>query len=59
VQLILGLALYGFSMAMLVRAELGINPWSVLYEGLARYLPLSFGTITAILGVPCYSPGYH
>jgi uncharacterized membrane protein YczE len=51
VQLILGLALYGFSMAMLVRAELGINPWSVLYEGLARYLPLSFGTITAILGV--------
>jgi len=51
IQLVFGLALYGFSMAMLVRAELGVNPWSVLYEGLTQYLPLSFGTITAILGV--------
>ncbi|MFI7320744.1 hypothetical protein [Streptomyces venezuelae] len=28
-----GLALYGFSLSVLVRAALGVNPWGVLYEG--------------------------
>ncbi|WP_055566409.1 YczE/YyaS/YitT family protein [Streptomyces atriruber] len=50
-QLLLGLALYGFSLSLLVRAALGVNPWSVLYEGLERRTPLSFGTISAVLGV--------
>ncbi|MEU8953526.1 hypothetical protein AB0C93_04395 [Streptomyces sp. NPDC048518] len=50
-QLLLGLALYGFSLSMLVRAALGVNPWSVLYEGLEHRTPLSFGTISAVLGV--------
>ncbi|MEU1329630.1 hypothetical protein [Streptomyces sp. NPDC005865] len=50
-QLLLGLALYGFSLSMLVRAALGVNPWSVLYEGLAHRTPLGFGTISAVLGV--------
>ncbi|WP_411757413.1 YczE/YyaS/YitT family protein [Streptomyces venezuelae] len=50
-QLLLGLALYGFSLSVLVRAALGVNPWSVLYEGLERRTPLSFGMISAVLGV--------
>ncbi|MGY5129868.1 membrane protein YczE [Streptomyces nigrescens] len=50
-QLLVGLALYGFSLSVLVRASLGVNPWSVLYEGLENYTPLSFGTISAVLGV--------
>lgn len=50
-QLLSGLALYGFSLSMLVRAALGVNPWSVLYEGLEHRTPLSFGTISAVLGV--------
>ncbi|MFJ2770681.1 YitT family protein [Streptomyces sp. NPDC087300] len=50
-QLLLGLALYGFSLSVLVRAALGVNPWSVLYEGLEHRTPLSFGTISAVLGV--------
>ncbi|MET7359815.1 hypothetical protein ABZS76_15340 [Streptomyces sp. NPDC005562] len=50
-QLLLGLSLYGFSLSMLVRAALGVNPWSVLYEGLEHRTPLSFGTISAVLGV--------
>ena len=49
-QLLLGLALYGFSMAMMVRAVLGLNPWDVLHQGLAAYLPLSFGTVTVVVG---------
>ncbi|MFE6775572.1 YitT family protein [Streptomyces sp. NPDC057676] len=50
-QLFAGLALYGFSLALMVRAALGVNPWSVLYEGLARHTALSFGAISAALGV--------
>ncbi|GCD32635.1 membrane protein [Streptomyces chrestomyceticus JCM 4735] len=50
-QLFTGLALYGFSLSVLIRAELGVNPWSVLYEGLARHTSLSFGTISAVVGV--------
>ncbi|MFE3769478.1 YitT family protein [Streptomyces sp. NPDC059122] len=50
-QLLVGLALYGFSLAFMVRAAWGMNPWSVLYQGLERRTPLSFGTISALLGV--------
>ncbi|WP_435603845.1 YczE/YyaS/YitT family protein [Streptomyces sp. bgisy130] len=50
-QLLVGLALYGFSLSVLVRASLGVNPWSVLYEGLEQHTALSFGTISAVLGV--------
>ena len=50
-QLLGGLALYGASMAMQVRATLGLNPWDVFHQGLARHLPLSFGLVTAVTGV--------
>lgn len=50
-QLFIGLTLYGFSLSVMVRASLGVNPWSVLYEGLENYTFLSFGTISAVLGV--------
>jgi uncharacterized membrane protein YczE len=50
-QLCIGLALYGFSLSLMVRASLGVNPWSVLYEGLEHRTSLSFGTISAVVGV--------
>ncbi|WP_443068881.1 membrane protein YczE [Streptomyces sp. NBC_01361] len=50
-QLFTGLALYGFSMAVMVRAALGLSPWSVLNEGLEKHTSLSFGTLTAVVGV--------
>ncbi len=50
-QLLVGLALYGTSMAMQIRGGLGLNPWDVLHEGLTEQTPLSFGVITAITGV--------
>lgn len=49
-QLYLGLALYGFSMAMMLRSDLGLAPWDVLHEGLERWVPLSYGTITIVVG---------
>ncbi len=45
----LGLVLFGVSLAMLVRAELGVGPWDVLHQGVARHTPFSFGTI--VIGV--------
>jgi uncharacterized membrane protein YczE len=43
-QLYAGLALYGLSLALVVRAELGVAPWDVLHQGLARTTGLSMGT---------------
>ena len=48
-QLLGGLTLYGISMAMLIRAGLGLDPWDVLHQGLSHYVPLSFGTVTIAL----------
>ncbi len=49
-QLLGGLALYGTSMALMLRGTLGVNPWDVFHQGLARHLPLSFGLVTAVTG---------
>ncbi len=37
-------------MALLVRSGLGMDPWSVLHEGLATRSPLSFGLVTIATG---------
>jgi uncharacterized membrane protein YczE len=44
-QLYAGLVLYGVSMALLVRSNLGVIPWDVLHQGLSRQLGLSMGTV--------------
>lgn len=49
-QLLIGLWLYGWSMAMLVRSELGLDPWDVLHQGLTHHVPLSFGQVTIAVG---------
>jgi uncharacterized membrane protein YczE len=49
--LLLGLIGYGFSMAMMVRAGLGLNPWDVLHQGLALRTPMTIGIASAVIGV--------
>lgn len=49
-QLLAGLWLYGATMALMVRAGLGLDPWDVLHEGLTRHLPWSFGVVTGVVG---------
>ena len=51
VQLAVGLTLYGVSMGMMVRSGLGLDPWDVFHYGIAQHLPVSFGTVTIIVGV--------
>jgi uncharacterized membrane protein YczE len=43
VQLFTGLALYGVSLAFLLRAGLGLAPWDVLHQGLAELLGATVG----------------
>jgi uncharacterized membrane protein YczE len=50
VQLNVGLVLYGVSMAMQIRAGLGLDPWDVFHQGLAERLGWSFGTVTIVVG---------
>jgi uncharacterized membrane protein YczE len=50
VQLYAGLVLYGISMAMMIRAGLGLDPWDVFHQGLATRTGLSFGVTTMVVG---------
>ena len=45
IQLYAGLALYGVSMALIIRSTLGNMPWDVLHQGLAGRLGWSIGTV--------------
>jgi uncharacterized membrane protein YczE len=49
-QLYAGLALYGFSDALMLLAGLGVDPWDVLHQGLSRRLGLGVGTWAIIVG---------
>jgi uncharacterized membrane protein YczE len=50
-QLYIGLLVYGLSGALLVRSELGLDPWDVFHQGLAEHLGLAIGTVVIIVGV--------
>ena len=49
--LLVGLIGYGFSMAVMVRAGLGLDPWDVFHQGLALRTPMTIGIASAVVGV--------
>ncbi|MGW1076556.1 membrane protein YczE [Streptomyces sp. NPDC002537] len=49
-QLYGGLALYGVSAGLQLRAGLGLAPWDVLNQGVARHTGLSIGTASIAIG---------
>jgi uncharacterized membrane protein YczE len=51
VQLYVGLACYGISAAMMVRARLGLDPWDVLHQGIAHRTGHAIGTVSVVVGV--------
>ncbi len=50
IQLVVGLVLYGFTMAVMVRADLGLDPWDVFHQGAAKHVPLTFGQVVIVAG---------
>jgi uncharacterized membrane protein YczE len=49
-QLYAGLLVYAVSMALQIRAGLGLDPWDVFHQGIADRTGLSFGTVVIITG---------
>ncbi len=51
VSLYAGLVLFGLSVALMISARLGLDPWDVFHQGLARRTGLPFGWIVNGVGV--------
>jgi uncharacterized membrane protein YczE len=49
--LLIGLVGYGLSMALMVRAGLGLDPWDVFHQGLSRHTGMTIGVASAVVGV--------
>lgn len=50
IQLLVGLCLYGAGCAVMIRAGIGLDPWTVFGEGLAEQTGIGIGWITNIVG---------
>ena len=48
IRLLAGLVLFGLSLALLVQADLGLDPWTVFAQGVSRHTGLSLGTVTVL-----------
>jgi len=49
-QLFVGQFAYGLGAALMIRANIGLDPWDVLTQGISNRVGLSFGTLTIIIG---------
>ena len=47
-NLFAGLILFGVSIALMLSAELGVDPWDVLHQGVARQTGIPFGTVVIL-----------
>nr|WP_237466858.1 hypothetical protein [Leucobacter chromiireducens] len=50
-RLIPGLLLYGIADAFMIRAAVGVDPWTVFAQGVSLHTPLSIGILTNIIGL--------
>jgi uncharacterized membrane protein YczE len=50
-RLVLGCLALGVGIGLTVTAHLGVSPWDVLHQGIARHSPLSFGTVVVVVGL--------
>lgn len=48
IRLLAGLVLFGLALALLVQADLGLDPWTVFAQGVSRHTGLSLGTVTVL-----------
>ncbi len=50
--LVLGLVLFGFGIALMAEAGLGLGPWEAFHQGISRLTGLELGTVSILLGIP-------
>ena len=51
VSLVFGLFLFALAIVLTLESRLGLWPWDVLHQGIARHTPLSFGLANVVVGV--------
>jgi len=51
VQFVLGLMGLGLGIATMLEAGVGVGPWAVFHDGIARVTPLTFGQALMVVGV--------
>lgn len=49
--LLFGLTLFGFGLALMVIADLGLAPWDVLHQGISVRTGIPIGTVVIIVGL--------
>lgn len=49
IRLFVGLAIYGFAIALMIRGNIGASPWDVFAQGFSRTTGISFGLCTIII----------
>ncbi|MEV4621828.1 hypothetical protein AB0J74_24350 [Asanoa sp. NPDC049573] len=50
-RLFAGLVLFGVSLALMVRADLGLGPWDVFHQGVAQRIGLSIGLVVNLTAI--------
>lgn len=50
-QLNSGLMIFGLAISLMLKAGIGLDPWSVFHEGMSKQTGLSFGRITQLVGL--------
>lgn len=50
--LLVGLVVFGIGIAMMAQAGLGLGPWEVFHQGIARRTGLQLGTVSILVGIP-------
>lgn len=51
VQVLSGLVVFGFALALSVEAALGVNPWTVFHGGLSNQIPITIGQAVVLTGL--------
>jgi uncharacterized membrane protein YczE len=49
-SLLLGLFIWGVAVVSILESHLGLPPWDVLHQGIARHTPISFGAANIVVG---------
>jgi uncharacterized membrane protein YczE len=57
-SLVFGLLLFAFGVVLILESELGLSPWDVLNQGLAKHTPLSFGMANVAVALVVLAVGW-
>ena len=50
-SLVFGLFLFAFAIVLILESKLGLSPWDVMNQGIAKHTPLSFGFANVVVAL--------